>query len=223
MKVLHGVSIRVEAGGAVAILGANGAGKTTLMRSLSGLLPPSSGTVRFGDDDLTRLRPDEVLRHGIAHVPQGRHVFTEQSVRENLLLGSRLRRDRDEVERDRSYVLDVFPALREKLGQRAGSLSGGQQQQLAIARALMSRPGLLLLDEPSLGLAPRLIDELGELLRAVRRDRNMGLLLVEQDAVLALELTDRAYVLQHGEIIHEAPSETLISDPKIIFGYLGGS
>jgi branched-chain amino acid transport system ATP-binding protein len=222
MEVVHGVSLRVDPGEAIAILGANGAGKTTLLRAISGLLRPRGGKVTFGGSDLTKARPNEILRHGIAHVPQGRQVFTEQTVHENLLLGSRLRKDRDAVERDRSYVLQVFPALREKLKERAGSLSGGQQQALAIARGLMSAPSLLLLDEPSLGLSPRLVDELLKLLKTVKHDRKMGLLLVEQDALLALELTDRAYVLQRGKTILEASSDSLIGDPKVVFAYLGG-
>ena len=223
MEVLHGVNLHVEAGEAVAILGANGAGKTTLLRALSGLLKPGSGRAAFGEFDLARARPDEILRQGIAHVPQGRQVFTEQTVEENLLLGSRLRRDREAVAVDRGYVLEVFPALLEKLHDRAGNLSGGQQQALALARGLMAAPRLLLLDEPSLGLAPRLVDELGELLRAVRADRGMGMLLVEQDALLALELTDRAYVLQRGTIVMEAPSRELVGDPDVVFAYLGGA
>jgi branched-chain amino acid transport system ATP-binding protein len=163
-----------------------------------------------------------VLGLGIAHVPQGRQVFAEQTVAENLLLGARLRRDHEEVAADRAYVLDVFPALAEKLDQKAGELSGGQQQALAIARSLMANPTLLMLDEPSIGLAPRLVDDLAELLRTLRRDRDMGILLVEQDALLALESTDRAYVMQRGEIILERESSTLIGDSAVAFTYLGG-
>jgi branched-chain amino acid transport system ATP-binding protein len=222
VRVLRDIALRVEPGESVSLLGANGAGKTTFLRALSGLLKPSSGRVLFGDEDLTGAAPHKILRRGIAHVPQGRQVFASQSVRENLLLGARLRRDPEEVSEDLDYILDVFPMLREKMRQAAGDLSGGQQQALAIARALMSRPSLLLLDEPSLGLAPRLVDEMGELLRKVRRDRNMGMLLVEQDALLALELTERAYVIRRGEIIFERPSAELTEDPSVIFAYLGG-
>lgn len=222
ISVLREINLRVEAGESVALLGANGAGKTTFLRAISGLLKPSGGHVRFGGADLTAAKPHDFLRHGIAHVPQGRQIFASQSVRENLLLGARLRRDAQAVDRDLAYMLEVFPVLAEKLKQPAGDLSGGQQQALATARALMSAPTLLLLDEPSLGLAPRLVDDLGELLRTVRRDRGMGMLVVEQDTLLALELTERAYVIQRGEIILERPSSALAKDPSIIFAYLGG-
>lgn len=222
VPALHSISLRVAAGESVALLGANGAGKTTFLRAISGLLRPSAGTVRLGTADLTGARPHEILRRGMAHVPQGRQVFASQSVHENLLLGARLRRDKQAVQRDLDYLLEVFPALSEKLKQPAGNLSGGQQQALATARALISDPTLLLLDEPSLGLAPRLVDDLGEMLRTVQRDRGMGMLLVEQDTLLALELTERAYVIQRGEIILERPSATLAKDPSMIFAYLGG-
>ncbi len=222
IPVLREVTLRVEAGESVALLGANGAGKTTFLRVVSGLLGPGSGSVRFGGADLTGAKPHEILRRGVAHVPQGRQVFASQTVHENLLLGARLRGDAEAVDRDLAYMLEVFPALSEKLRQPAGDLSGGQQQALATARALMSDPALLLLDEPSLGLAPRLVDDLGELLRTVRRDRGMGMLLVEQDTLLALELTERAYVIQRGEIILERPSKDLAKDPSMIFAYLGG-
>jgi branched-chain amino acid transport system ATP-binding protein len=222
VPVLRGLDLRVGGGESVALLGANGAGKTTFLRALSGLLKPSSGRVSYGGYDLTGAKPREILRRGIAHVPQGRQVFAGQTVHENLLLGARLRRDRDAVAADLEYILGVFPALGEKYKQAAGDLSGGQQQAVAIARALMSGPSLLLLDEPSLGLAPRLVDDLAELLRMVRTDRNMGMLLVEQDTLLALELTERAYVLQRGRITLERPSATLTEDPSVVFAYLGG-
>ncbi|MEA2330566.1 MAG: branched-chain amino acid transport system ATP-binding protein [Thermoleophilaceae bacterium] len=220
--VLHGIDLHVNAGEAVALLGANGAGKTTFLRTISGLHKSRSGKITFGSHDLTSADPPHVLQRGIAHVPQGRQVFASQSVRENLLLGARLRRDAEAVARDLDYSLEVFPALRDKLKQPAGDLSGGQQQQLAIARGLMSDPALVLLDEPSQGLAPRLVEEMGDLLRKICHDRRMGMLLVEQDAFLALELTGRAYVLQRGEIILERPSETLTDDPSVVFAYLGG-
>lgn len=222
IPVLRDINVLVESGESVALLGANGAGKTTFLRAISGLLKPESGSVRFGGANLTGARPHEMLQQGIAHIPQGRQVFANQTVYENLLLGARLRRDRESVERDLAYMLEVFPSLAEKLKQQAGELSGGQQQALATARALMSDPALLLLDEPSLGLAPRLVDDLGELLRTVQRDRGMGMLVVEQDTLLALELTERAYVIQRGEIILERPSTTLAKDPSMIFAYLGG-
>lgn len=220
--VLRELGIRVGPGEAVALLGANGAGKTTLLRTISGMLRPSAGTITYGETDLTDAGPRLVLRSGIAHVPQGRQVFAEQTVEENLLLGALLRRDRRQLASERSAILEVFPALADKLQQKAGELSGGQQQALAIARSLMANPSLLLLDEPSIGLAPRLVDDLGELLRTLRRDRDMGILIVEQDALLALEITDRAYAMRHGEIVLERTSKALIGDSSVIFSYLGG-
>jgi branched-chain amino acid transport system ATP-binding protein len=220
--VLRQVDLRVERGEAVALLGANGAGKTTLLRTISGMVRLETGSITYAGAPIGGLPPRMVLGMGIAHVPQGRQVFAEQTVAENLLLGARLRRDPEQVAADRAYVLDVFPALAEKLHQKAGELSGGQQQALAIARSLMANPTLLMLDEPSIGLAPKLVDNLAELLRTLRRDRDMGILIVEQDALLALESTDRAYVMQRGEISLERESSTLIGDSSVTLTYLGG-
>lgn len=221
IPVLRDITLTVAQGESVALLGANGAGKTTFLRTISGLIKPTQGTVTYHDTDLTGQSPQRVLQHGIAHVPQGRQVFASQSVRENLQLGARLRKD-NRIADDLTYVLDTFPALKEKISQAAGDLSGGQQQALAIARALMSDPALLLLDEPSIGLAPRLVDDLGQLLITIQQDRGMGMLIVEQDTLLALELTKRAYVIQRGEMTLERPSQTLTEDPAIVFAYLGG-
>jgi branched-chain amino acid transport system ATP-binding protein len=222
LRVLHEVTIEVQPGEAVALLGANGAGKTTLLRTISGLHPPLAGRVSFAGVDITGVRPDRILRAGLAHVPEGRQVFAEQTVAENLLLGGRLRRDAKGLASDREYVLDVFPALAQRLGEPAGNLSGGQQQALSIARALMARPKLLVLDEPTLGLAPRLVDDLGDLLRRLRSDWDMGMLIVEQDTFLALELTERAYVMQRGRITLEKLSAALLGDPDVVMAYLGG-
>lgn len=222
LQVLREVSLRVGAGESVSLLGSNGAGKTTFLRAISGLLKPTSGSVTYGGKDLTGANPKSVVKDGIAHVPQGRQVFASLTVKENLLLGARLRKDSDAVAEDLDEMLEVFPALKEKIKQPAGDLSGGQQQALAIGRALMSDPSLLLLDEPSLGLAPKLVDDMAELLRTVRDKRDMAMLLVEQDALLALELTSRAYVLQRGSIVMDRPSSELANDPAIIFAYLGG-
>lgn len=221
--VLDRVDLRVAAGEAVALLGSNGAGKTTFLRTISGLLTPVSGRVTLGGADLRGLAPQAILQRGIAHVPQGRGMFSSLTVRENLLLGARLRDDQDAITADLEYIFDVFPVLGERLEQLAGNLSGGQQQALAIGRALMADPALLMLDEPSLGLAPRLVDDLAELLQTVRRDRDMGMLLVEQNAILALDLTDRAYMLQRGTIITEQESAKLAKDPSIVLAYLGGT
>lgn len=221
VQVIRKVSLHVSPGESVALLGANGAGKTTLLRTISGLVPASSGRVTFGDDDLTGRSPAHVLSRGIAHVPQGRGMFPSLSVRENLLLGSRGRKNTAQVKADRDYILSVFPALADKLNQSAGDLSGGQQQSLAIGRALMSDPTLLMLDEPSLGLAPRLVEDMSRLLKGVQRDRKMAMLIVEQDALLALELTDRAYLLQRGEVTSTGSSAQLMKDPSVVFAYLG--
>jgi branched-chain amino acid transport system ATP-binding protein len=221
--VLHGISLHVAAGESVALLGSNGAGKTTFLRTISGLMRPTAGSTTLGGHDISHASPMRILERGMAHVPQGRQVFAGLSVHDNLLLGSRLRKDAAAVKEELDYILDVFPALQQKLKQPAGDLSGGQQQALAIARALMSDPTLLLLDEPSLGLAPRLVDDLTELLRRVREDRQMGMLVVEQDTLLALELTERAYVLQRGQIIMEGASATMAADPSVVYAYLGGS
>ena len=219
--VLRDISLRVGPGEAVGIMGSNGAGKTTLLRTISGMVKAESGQIAYGGVDLKGAPPRAVLSRGVAHVPQGRQVFAEQTVNENLLLGARLRRDRKQVEIDRQGVLDVFEALRTKLHQKAGELSGGQQQALAIARSLMANPSLLMLDEPSIGLAPKLVDALAVMLHQLRQDRDMGILIVEQDALLALESTERAYVMQRGEITVEQDSKTLLQDPSIVFSYLG--
>lgn len=222
LMVLHEINLDVAPGEAVALLGANGAGKTTLLRALTGLTTPTRGSVLWGDRELAGAAPDVVLQHGIAHVPQGRQVFAQQSVRENLLLGAHLRSDKAQIAEDLEYVLGVFPILREKLKASAGSLSGGQQGALVVGRALMSRPSLLLLDEPTMGLDPKVVDTLGDVLQTIRRDRGVGLLLVEQDALFALELTSRAYVIQRGVITSECSSSDLVNDPEVVFAYLGG-
>ncbi|WP_129669262.1 ABC transporter ATP-binding protein [Phytoactinopolyspora endophytica] len=222
IAVLHDISLQVAAGESVALLGANGAGKTTFLRTVSGLMRPTSGRIELGGEDVVRCSPTQILRRGMAHVPQGRQIFGGLSVRENLLLGCRLRTDKAAIKEELEYMLEVFPALAQKIRQPAGDLSGGQQQALAIARALMSNPSLLLLDEPSLGLAPRLVDDLCQMLSRIRDDRKMGMLVVEQDTLLALELTERAYVLQRGEIIMTGRSAELASDPAVVYAYLGG-
>jgi branched-chain amino acid transport system ATP-binding protein len=220
--VFDKLGLRVNAGEAVAVLGPNGAGKTTLLRAISGLLEPEEGSVAYGRAELAKERPDRILAAGIAHVPQGRQVFAEQKVYDNLMLGAYLRRDREAIRDDLDYVLEIFPDLRDKVRVKAGNLSGGQQQALAIGRALMSAPSLLLLDEPSLGLAPRLVDTLTETLRTVHDQRGVGMLIVEQDALLALELSSRAYVLQGGKIVMERPAASLMGDRDVLFAYLGG-
>jgi branched-chain amino acid transport system ATP-binding protein len=216
--VLRDVSMEVGPGGAVALLGPNGAGKTTLLRALSGLVRPRSGTVELGGIDLTRLAPHAIARVGVAHVPQGKAIFVRQTVRDNLLLGA-MRSD-DASER-MGTVLASFPALVDRLDSLGGELSGGQQQMLAIARALMSRPRVLLLDEPSLGLAPRLVDGLVDVLAALRRSFRTSLVIAEQNLQLAVAIADRAYVMRRGQIALERPSRDVPTDPDLLAAYFG--
>jgi branched-chain amino acid transport system ATP-binding protein len=217
VDVLQGISLEVEGGEAVAILGANGAGKTTLLRTISALLPARRGSVRFRGQEIVGVRADRIARSGLAHVPEGRQIFVRQTVAENLRLGSMGSVGR---EQRLAQLLDVFPALAEKLDQAAGQLSGGQQQMLAIARGLMSSPSLLMLDEPSLGLSPKLVDEVIALLRHLRAELNLSLLLVEQNAAVAAGVADRAYVLRHGEVVLEHSADDLLGSEEVVSAYL---
>jgi branched-chain amino acid transport system ATP-binding protein len=218
VQALHGVSLTVGEGEVVAVLGGNGAGKTTTLRAVSGLVT-TSGEVRFAGDRITRASPERVARSGIAHVPEGRGIFRELSVRENLRLGAYLRRDGwDEgYERVRGY----FPWLEERRGQQAGTLSGGEQQMLALARALMSRPRLLMLDEPSLGLAPIVVRELFRIVGELNEEEGLAVLVVEQNAKLALRSSSRAYVLEVGRVALEGPSAELEQNESVRRAYLG--
>jgi branched-chain amino acid transport system ATP-binding protein len=217
VDVLHGVSLHVDEGEAVSLLGANGAGKTTLLRIVSGLLRPRAGSVGLRGENIAGLPPHRIARRGLAHVPEGRQIFVRQTVAENLALGGM---GSDEREARKAALLDVFPGLREKLAQPAGELSGGQQQMLAIARGLMSSPAVLMLDEPSLGLSPKLVDEVAELLRRLRGELGLTVLLVEQNAAMAAQVTDRAYVMRRGEVVLEAPSAELLGNQELRSAYL---
>jgi branched-chain amino acid transport system ATP-binding protein len=225
--VLKGVSLDVGRGDIVALIGANGAGKTTLLRTLSGLLRPRRGAIRFQpradgpEVDLTRLAVEDIVGLGISHCPEGRGVFARLSVRENLLIGAYRRRDRGGIEEDYRRVRAIFPILEERAGQAAGSLSGGEQEMLAIGRALMSRPALLILDEPSLGLGPMVVARLFDVLAEINR-QGVTLLLVEQNAVAALNLARRGYVLETGRMVLSGPSRQLLEDPNVQRAYLGG-
>jgi branched-chain amino acid transport system ATP-binding protein len=221
IQALKGVSLAVAAGELVAIVGGNGAGKTTLLLTISGLLRPLRGSIRYGQADLTRMPPHEIVRAGIAHCPEGRQIFARLSVAENLALGAYNRRDRREVEQDRAWVESLFPRLTERWRQPAGTLSGGEQQMLAIGRALMSRPRVLLLDEPSLGLAPLLVERIFDTLQMLR-ERHVTMLLVEQNAYQALRVADRAYVLETGRIILEGPARDIADHEAVKAAYLGG-
>jgi len=220
VEALHGVSLRVEQGEIVTLLGANGAGKSTTLRAVSGLLRPSGGEVRFEGKSLQRLPAHRVVALGIAQAPEGRRVFGTLTVQENLNLGAFLRRDRD-VEKTRGWIHELFPVLKNRGRQLAGTLSGGEQQMLAIGRALMARPRILLLDEPSLGLAPLLVKAIFQTVQQINVS-GVTVVLVEQNARAALKLAHRGYVLEVGRIVLEDTAERLLADPKVQQAYLGG-
>jgi branched-chain amino acid transport system ATP-binding protein len=219
IEVLRGVSLEVRAGEVVALIGSNGAGKTTLLRALSGVQPITSGAISLAGERIEALAPHRRVARGLTQSPEGRQVFGPLSVEDNLRLGAYTRRD-DDIGSDREAVYQMFPALREKRRIAAGSLSGGQQQMLAIGRALMGRPKLLLLDEPSLGLSPILVDQILDAILALR-GRGITVLLVEQNAAAALAIADRGYVLETGRIMTTGPGATLLSDPAVKAAYLG--
>ncbi|GAB6876250.1 ABC transporter ATP-binding protein [Thermaerobacter litoralis] len=221
IHALKGVSLSVAEGEIVTLIGANGAGKTTLLRAISGLTPPRRGTIAFEGRSLLRRLPEDIVRLGVSHVPEGRRIFANLTVQENLELGAFLRRDRAELARDRERVFTLFPRLKERLHQVAGTLSGGEQQMLAIGRALMARPRLLLLDEPSLGLAPLLVRTIFDVIKEIN-GQGTTILLVEQNAHMALSIAHRAYVLETGRIVLEGPAEALRQSEQIRAAYLGG-
>jgi len=214
------LSIKVGQGELVSLIGANGAGKTTTLKALSGLLAPVAGRISFLGQDITRASARRILRLGIAHCPEGRRIFPYMTVRENLEMGSYLRDDRDEIAADMGKLFERFPILRERAEQAAGTLSGGEQQMLAISRALMSRPKLALFDEPSLGLAPNLVERTFEIIKEIRR-QGTTVVMVEQNAFAALELSDRAYVLEQGRVTLTGTGQALLKDPHVKSAYLG--
>jgi branched-chain amino acid transport system ATP-binding protein len=220
VAALHGVSLSVGEGELVAVLGANGAGKTTTLRAVSGTVR-RSGRIAFAGRSIARDSPEAVVRAGIAHVPEGRGTLTELTVRENLRIGAYVRRDRGAVAEDERRVLGYFPQLEERGRQRAGTLSGGEQQMLALARALMLRPRLLLLDEPSLGLAPLVVASIFGIVRELNEEEGLAVLVVEQNAALALEASSRAYVLEVGRVAVEGPSANLRREESVRRSYLG--
>ena len=219
IEVLRGVSLEVRAGEIVALIGSNGAGKTTLLRALSGVQPITKGEIRFRGERVDRLLPHRRVERGVKQSPEGRQVFGPLSVADNLRLGAYMRRDKD-IENDRDRIFEMFPVLREKRFQAAGGLSGGQQQMLAIGRALMGKPKLLLLDEPSLGLSPILVDQILAAVVSLKAN-GITVLLVEQNASAALEIADRAYVMETGRIVSTGEGSMLLSDPKVKAAYLG--
>jgi branched-chain amino acid transport system ATP-binding protein len=221
IKAIRGVSLQVTAGQIVTVLGSNGAGKSTILKTISGILDPTKGTVEFKGEDITARDPALIVQRGLSHVPEGREVFPLLSVHDNLMMGAYTRRDRDGVARDIETVYGYFPILRERAKQDAGLLSGGQQQMLAISRALMAAPELILLDEPSLGLSPRLTREIFEIVVRINRERGTTLLLVEQNANMALNVADHGYVLENGRIVMEDSCERLREKDDIKEFYLG--
>jgi branched-chain amino acid transport system ATP-binding protein len=220
IEALRGVSLEVPERQVVALIGANGAGKTTTLRAVSRMLRPTRGSVTFLGEELTRLPPHENVARGLAHAPEGRGIFLNLTVRENLELGAFLRGDRDGIAKDLERSYELFPILRERQAQVSGTLSGGEQQMLAVARALMSRPKLLLLDEPSLGLAPQVVDRIFSVLREVN-EAGVALLLVEQNAHKALQLAHRAYVLETGSVVMTGTGKELLASPEVRKAYLG--
>jgi branched-chain amino acid transport system ATP-binding protein len=222
VAAVSGVSLRVAPGAIVTLIGGNGAGKSTTLRALSGLLRPKRGRVSFQGEDITGQPPHRIVARGLCHVPEGRLIFANLTVAENLAMGAYLRRDRRAVAASREYVFSVFPRLHERVAQAAGTLSGGEQQMLAIGRALMGAPKFLMLDEPSLGLAPKLISLIFEKIVEINRAHGITILLVEQNAHLALEISGYAYVLETGRIALEGPSRELRDHPLLKAAYLGG-
>lgn len=218
---LRGITIDVGAGELVALIGANGAGKSTTLRAISGLVKPSAGSIRFNGEEIAGVDPATVLARGIAHCPEGRRVFPYMTVAENLAMGAYLRKDASRVRDDLDRVYTDFPRLAERRAQSAGTLSGGEQQMLAIGRALMSSPKLLMFDEPSLGLAPTIVEQTLSIIRTIR-ESGTTVLLVEQNAFAALELCDHAYLLETGHVVKRGSGAELISDPKVRSAYLGG-
>jgi branched-chain amino acid transport system ATP-binding protein len=221
IPALRGVDLQMADGEFVALIGTNGAGKTTLLRAISGLTPPSAGTISFAGRDIARASPAEIVQRGIAHCPEERKIWPQLSVHQHLRLGAFLRHDKAEIASDIERIYETFPRLRERRRQLCGMLSGGEQQMVAIGRALMSRPKLLMLDEPSLGLAPKIVEQVIETIRTVHK-AGTAILMVEQSAVLALQHADRAYVLENGAVAKKGNARDLLRDPAVQRAYLGG-
>ena len=220
IQALKGVSVDVEEGECVTLIGSNGAGKSTTLRSISGLSPPRQGSIRFNGREITETPPQEIVSMGVAQSPEGRHVFPRMTVNENLLLGAYLRRDQSEISSDLERVYELFPRLKERERQKGGTMSGGEQQMLAIGRALMARPTLLLLDEPSMGIAPILVERIYETIAEINR-QGTTILLVEQNANFALDVSTRGYVLETGSVALSDKSEALRENPEVQRAYLG--
>jgi branched-chain amino acid transport system ATP-binding protein len=221
IKALKGISFDVDAGEVISLIGSNGAGKTTTLHSISNLIKKVSGSISFDGQDITNLPADKIVQMGLIQVPEGRRVFANMSVKENLEMGAYLRRDKENIKKDMEWCYELFPRLKERSSQISGTLSGGEQQMLAMARALMSKPKLLLLDEPSMGLAPILVDEIFNIITKISSS-GTTILLVEQNAYKALSIANRAYILETGEITKTGKASDLITDKAVISAYLGG-
>ena len=221
IRALQDVSLKVPQGAIVALLGANGAGKSTTLNVISRLVSPTAGSVRFAGEPIHRLSADAVVGRGIVQVPEGREIFREMSVRENLEMGAYLRRDRNAVRQDMDMVCDTFPRLRERFEQKAATLSGGEQQMLATGRAMMARPRMILLDEPSMGLSPLVVEQIFDIILRLNREQGITILLVEQNVKLALSVSIHAYILENGEIALDGQSAALASDEGVQRAYLG--
>ena len=221
IEAIKGISFEVRDGEIVTMIGANGAGKTTTMHAISGLVKAAEGSIMLDDTELTKTAPHKIVGMGLAQVPEGRRVFAEQTVEENLILGAYLRKDKDGIAKDMEEVFQLFPRLKERRTQLAGTLSGGEQQMLAMGRALMAKPSILLLDEPSMGLSPLLVSEIFNIIQEIN-DKGTTILLVEQNAKRALASADRAYVLETGKITLEGTGEELSNDERVQKAYLGG-
>lgn len=221
IHALKGVSFNLEKGEIVALIGANGAGKSTTLNTISGIYRPDTGMIMYEDRDLTQTSPAEIVQQGIVQVPEGRKIFSRMSVRENLEMGAYSIKEKDRIQANMKRVYNIFPRLKERQGQMGGTLSGGEQQMLAMGRGLMAEPGLLLLDEPSMGLAPILVEQIFEVIQDINQ-QGVSILLVEQNANMALSIADRAYVLETGKVVLSGEAEKLMENPLVKEAYLGG-
>ena len=222
IKAIKGVSLEVPAGSIVTLIGSNGAGKTTILRTISGIIKSASGSIKFEDKEITNVSPDKIVQMGLTQSPEGRMIFTNLSVKENLEMGAYTRKDKDGIKSDLDYIFTIFPRLKERMNQSGGTLSGGEQQMLAISRALMGKPKLLLLDEPSLGIAPILVKTIFEKIVEINKEKGLSILLVEQNALLALSISNYGYVLETGQIILEGVEQHLSNNEDVKKAYLGG-
>ncbi len=221
IQALRDVSLTIESGEIITLIGANGAGKSTTLMSICGIVPPRTGEILFRGEPIQAMTPDKVVSLGVCQVPEGRHIFPSLTVQENLDMGAFLRTDREEIKKDNDYVFSLFPILAERRHQPGGTLSGGEQQMLAMSRALMARPQLLLLDEPSMGLAPLVIRQIFEIIRKINQEQDTTIFLVEQNANQALRIADRGYVIENGRIVLTDSADRLLSNPQVQKAYLG--